>query len=178
MIFPLKKRRLTLDASGHLKQGRGVATDYIASYEDLYAPYDGVVSNFQEVQGGNWIKLTRPNGDKIEFAHLSKYIKQAPVKAGDLIAITGNTGQITTGPHLHVQIFVNGQRVDPEKYFMDRLVKASKDVFRLRNGEKDLFLNKESFEALDGRWASIETITQSELDAIPDGFVLIAVKSE
>ena len=73
---------------------------------------------------------------------------------------------------------VSNARFDPEKYFMDRLVKASKDVFRLRNGEKDLFLNKESFEALDGRWASIETITQSELDAIPDGFVLIAVKSE
>jgi hypothetical protein len=61
---------------------------------------------------------------------------------------------------------------------VDRLVRANKDIYRLKNGVKDLFLNTHSFEKLDGRWGSVEQITQAELDAIRDGDVLIAVSQE
>jgi len=38
-------------------------------------------------------------------------------KQGTVIAITGNTGTVTTGPHLHVQMLrSNGSRIDPETY--------------------------------------------------------------
>ena len=40
------------------------------------------------------------------------------VKAGEAIAIIGNTGELTTGPHLHFELWHNGIPVDPEKYIV------------------------------------------------------------
>lgn len=65
-----------------------------------------------------------------------------------------------------------------KKENMDPLITAGKDIYRVKNGKKDLFLNSKSFIALDGRWNEIVTKTQAELDAIPDGDVLIAVSNE
>jgi len=38
------------------------------------------------------------------------------VKAGDPIAIIGNSGELTTGPHLHFELWYNGTPVNPEEY--------------------------------------------------------------
>ena len=116
-MFPLKTRKLIRGFQAHIKAGLGGAADYEAKFVPLYAPFDGTVSVYSGVQGGKWARLTRENGDQIEFAHLSKYISAGQVREGDEIAITGNTGQVTTGPHLHVQIInSHGQRIDPEAY--------------------------------------------------------------
>jgi len=40
------------------------------------------------------------------------------VKAGDAIAIVGNSGELTTGPHLHIEIWQNGTPVNPEDYIV------------------------------------------------------------
>ncbi len=118
MKFPLVKRKVILDAKGHVAQGRGIATDYEANYQALYAPFTGTIQVYTGPEGGNWLRLTRANGDIIEFAHLSKYINTSGVAIeGEKIAVTGNSGAITSGPHLHVQITVKGQRVDPDRYF-------------------------------------------------------------
>src|SRR3990167_9718459 len=118
MIFFLKQKKLIRGAEAHIKAGLGIGTDYEAKYVELYAPCDGEIETYFGKQGGNWLRITRPNGDKLEFAHLSKYIKTAgPCEEGELIAITGNTGEVTDFPHCHIQIFVDGIRVDPEKYF-------------------------------------------------------------
>ena len=119
-MFPLKYKQLIRGCQAHIDAGLGGAADYVANYVNLYAPFDSKIETYFGPQGGNWLRLTRSNGDKLEFAHLSEYKATGDCKQGDLIAVTGNTGQITTGPHLHVQIFVGGQRVDPEKYFMTK----------------------------------------------------------
>ncbi len=41
-----------------------------------------------------------------------------PVKAGDPIAITGQSGEQQTGPHLHFEIWYNGTPVDPEELIL------------------------------------------------------------
>ena len=57
------------------------------------------------------------NGIETWYAHTSKmYVKAGQsVKAGDIIADVGSTGN-STGPHLHLEIRVNGQHVDPQDY--------------------------------------------------------------
>jgi peptidase M23-like protein len=117
-MFPLKKRELIRGCAAHIKAGLGCGADYEAVYINDYVPFDGNLQNYWGTEGGNWCRLTRPNGDRIEMAHHSKFLlKNGPVKEGQLMAVTGNTGSITTRPHLHIQIFNKaGQRLDPEKY--------------------------------------------------------------
>ena len=40
------------------------------------------------------------------------------VKAGDAIAVIGNSGELTTGPHLHFELWHNGVPLDPVKYIV------------------------------------------------------------
>jgi murein DD-endopeptidase MepM/ murein hydrolase activator NlpD len=40
------------------------------------------------------------------------------VKAGEAIAIVGNSGELTTGPHLHFELWLNGEPVDPQAYMV------------------------------------------------------------
>jgi hypothetical protein len=118
-MFPLKTRKLIRGAAAHVRAGLGIAADYEADYVTLYAPFNGIIQTYPEKTGGNWSRLIRDtNGDKIEFAHLSKYlVKSGQVVEGQPIAITGNTGTITTRPHKHIQIIDKyGRRLDPEKY--------------------------------------------------------------
>lgn len=118
MIFPLLKRKLILSYQGHIQQGRSGACDYKANYEALYAPTDGKLIKFDDKGGGQWLRLTLENGDRVEFAHLSERPILGKVKEGQQIGVTGNTGQTTSGPHLHLQVFnKQGKRVDPESYF-------------------------------------------------------------
>lgn len=66
---------------------------------------------------GNLVKVDHGNGIETWYAHTSKmYVKAGQsVKAGDIIADVGSTGN-STGPHLHLEIRVNGQHVDPQDY--------------------------------------------------------------
>lgn len=117
-MFPLKHRHLINSAAQHIKDGKGMGADYEADYVELFAPFNGICEWKWGVEGGWWWKLYRDNGDIIEMAHNSHvYLFEGRVIAGECVAITGNTGKKTTGPHLHIQIFNrSGQRLDPEKY--------------------------------------------------------------
>ncbi len=68
---------------------------------------------------GKWIQLGHGGGMTSFYAHLSAIQDDVQkgniVRAGDLIAKSGSTGQVT-GPHLHFEIRLNGAAVDPEAY--------------------------------------------------------------
>ena len=52
------------------------------------------------------------------YKHNAELLKDIgeKVKAGDAIAIMGNTGELTTGPHLHFELWHNGTALNPETY--------------------------------------------------------------
>ncbi len=66
---------------------------------------------------GYVVYIKHPGGAETRYAHLSKVLVSAgqTVKQGQKIALTGNTG-ISTGPHLHFELRLNGTAVDPYAY--------------------------------------------------------------
>jgi len=52
------------------------------------------------------------------YKHNSELLKSTGdrVKAGDAVAIIGNSGELTTGPHLHFELWHNGTALNPEQY--------------------------------------------------------------
>lgn len=66
---------------------------------------------------GNMVKVNHGNGVETWYAHTSKmYVKVGQtVNAGDVIAAVGSTGN-STGAHLHLEIRVNGNHVNPQNY--------------------------------------------------------------
>ena len=85
----------------------------------IKAAADGVVTYAQYNSGGygNLVKISHGNGVESYYGHCSKlYVKVGQtVKAGDTIAAVGSTGN-STGNHLHFEIRVNGEQVNPQNY--------------------------------------------------------------
>lgn len=86
----------------------------------LFAIEDGVISNIKPNNGdaGNSIYLEGGEGREWAYFHLSSFSanKGDRVNRGDVIGRTGSTGA-ATGPHLHLQLKVNGNKVDPANFF-------------------------------------------------------------
>lgn len=87
--------------------------------EAIKAASDGTVvfANFT-TETGYVIAIQHGNNLLTMYKHNSSLLKKTgeSVKAGDVIAIIGNTGEHTTGPHLHFELWYNGTPVDPQKY--------------------------------------------------------------
>ena len=68
--------------------------------------------------GGNAVIIDCGDGIMNYYYHLSGYaVSQGEtVRSGQVIAYSGNTGN-STGPHLHFGVSINGEYVNPEKYF-------------------------------------------------------------
>lgn len=59
------------------------------------------------------------NSDLISvYKHNSELLKRQGerVKAGEAVAIVGNSGELSTGPHLHFELWHSGNPLDPEQY--------------------------------------------------------------
>lgn len=87
---------------------------------------------------GKTIEIQHSNGYKTLYAHLNGYAKGIRtgknVKQGDLIGYVGSTG-LSSGPHLHFGVYINGRAVDPIK-----IINSSRQ--ELPQKEKKIFLAK------------------------------------
>ena len=74
---------------------------------------------FAERKGayGNLIKVDHGNGVETWYAHCDEIIAKVgqKVKAGEVIGKVGSTGN-STGPHLHLEVRIKGNAVNPQKY--------------------------------------------------------------
>ncbi|WP_449483672.1 M23 family metallopeptidase [Streptomyces avidinii] len=83
----------------------------------VMAATDGTVRSQFNSAYGNMVILTAPDGTETWYCHLSSAkIRSGKVKAGDVIAYSGDTGN-STGPHLHFEVRPGGgSPVDPQAW--------------------------------------------------------------
>lgn len=90
--------------------------------QPVRAPADGIVIKAEWANGyGNVIYLMHPfSGYSTRFGHLSSFAKKPGdrVRRGDIIGYVGSTGR-STGPHLHYEVRLNNQPVNPLEYILD-----------------------------------------------------------
>ena len=83
----------------------------------IYAAGDGVIKYYKWQSGyGNKVEIQHVNGYETAYGHMSRYVDGlevgSHVRQGQIIGYVGSTGQ-STGPHLHFEIKINGNLVDP-----------------------------------------------------------------
>ena len=90
-----------------------------APRESVMATLDGTVvyAGF-DPKYGNVIQLQHRNGFISIYKHNEILLKEAGdhVVAGEAIALVGDTGELSTGPHLHFELWFRGMPVNPEEY--------------------------------------------------------------
>lgn len=84
---------------------------------EVFAAASGTVTfaGWHEYGGGNRVVIDHGNGLETTYNHLSSSSVQVGQKVtrGDAVALSGTTGA-STGCHLHFEVMVNGEVVDPE----------------------------------------------------------------
>ncbi len=85
----------------------------------IVATADGVVvyAGWNAGGYGNMVDIDHGNGLMTRYGHASQVVVSAGqfVRRGQVIALMGSTG-FSTGPHVHYEVHVNGQRVNPISY--------------------------------------------------------------
>jgi murein DD-endopeptidase MepM/ murein hydrolase activator NlpD len=139
MIYPIKDWK-------KLKRGYtfGVATFYSKFHLglDVIAPSGTPILAWQDLtvvkfavgkEGGNTAYVLCPGNKRLfRLMHLKSAVKPGKYKQGQVMALVGNTGSMSRGAHLHLDISKNGILAlantknfeDPEKYF-DAFVKKA-----------------------------------------------------
>lgn len=87
--------------------------------EAVKATLDGrVIFSNWTLRTGYVIVLMHKNNVISVYKHNASLLKKQgeTVKAGEPVAISGNTGELTTGPHLHFELWFNGIPVNPREY--------------------------------------------------------------
>lgn len=121
MIMPLSAYRITSEygyrvspISGNYRLHSGVDLG-AESGSDVYSVLSGtVVDSDYASDYGNYVIIDHGDGLCTLYAHCSKRLVSAgdKVSQGDTIALVGSTGA-STGPHLHFEVRVNNERINP-----------------------------------------------------------------
>jgi len=89
--------------------------------EAIKATLDGtVIMAAWTTETGYTIQIQHSNNLVSVYKHCSALMKKtgAFVKAGEVIAIVGNSGEQSTAPHLHFELWYNGSPIDPQDYMV------------------------------------------------------------
>ena len=110
--------RITGDRASHAEYGVGPATDYGCDIgTPVRAPFAGRLRWYATTEGGLGVII---DGALATFygQHLSARSTPGDYAEGDTVALSGNTGTLTYGPHLHCYVIVHatGERLAMEEY--------------------------------------------------------------
>ena len=98
------------------------AIDVVApANEPVKATLDGtVIFASWTPETGHVIGIQHNNNLISIYKHNAVLLKKVGtfVNSGDAIAVVGNSGELTSGPHLHFELWHNGNPVNPEKYMV------------------------------------------------------------
>ena len=87
--------------------------------EPIKALADGIVIMASWTLDGGYVLVIQHSGNLISiYKHNSELLKSVGnfVESGEIVAIIGNTGELTSGPHLHFELWFKEQAVNPEDY--------------------------------------------------------------
>lgn len=117
LFFPPVKGTVT-NRFDPVKKHYGI--DIVANTnEPIKSTLDGtvVLSNFTS-ETGYVIGIQHSNNLFSLYKHNSALLKKSGdfVKAGEVVAIIGNSGEFSEGPHLHFELWLNGNAINPQQY--------------------------------------------------------------
>ena len=92
---------------------------------EVYATADGTIERMQKSRRGygNVLVINHGYGYQTLYAHLNDFNNAwvgKKVRRGDVIAFVGSTG-LSTAPHLHYEVLLNGKKVNPVNYYFEDL---------------------------------------------------------
>ncbi len=123
--LPIDQMRLASPIDGSLSgefdpTGRHFGVDVVApSGSPVKTVLDGyVVEAGYSMETGNVIAVQHPGNLLSFYKHNASLLKRTGdfVRAGEAIAIIGNTGTHTDGPHVHIELWHRGQPINPGRY--------------------------------------------------------------
>ena len=112
-------------ANGSISEGYNInkkhfAVDIVVAKDTpIKATADGTVILAEwTTQTGYVIIIDHGNGLISTYKHNASLTKSQGdlVKSGEVIALSGNTGELTTGPHLHFELWNDGYPIDPTTF--------------------------------------------------------------
>lgn len=106
----------------------------------IFAAFDGQVIYRGDSGGyGNLVKISHAGGRETRYAHMQRFADGieigTSVKAGAVIGYVGTTG-LSTGPHLHFEVYQDGTAIDPLGAVMV-VAKAQPDVALVQTSTSD-----------------------------------------
>ena len=127
-IWPVSSRYITSTMGGRESPGgigstnhQGTDIGRVGYTSPIYAAKSGTVIVSQRSSSyGEYVVISHGSGNTTLYGHMStrKVSVGQQVRQGDIIGITGSTGN-STGPHLHFEVVENGKRVNPLSHGAD-----------------------------------------------------------
>lgn len=129
-VFDTLSLDIVLPLSGEITSRYGTREHPVYSGESFHAGEDiaaaegtaicavsdgTVIETGSAEMAGNYVKIEHENGMQTLYCHCSEvYVTEGmSVRCGETVAAVGQTG-LATGPHLHFELRINGESVDPE----------------------------------------------------------------